>query len=205
MSNSNNNEEASFNLEEYAEDLWKRIINKKLLTIEEIHILSKYGLTCGLIYMNEILEHLEEYGELSTRKAYTNRFLFAIQKSIDSEFYFRTNHFFQNGLGYQIPMDLINAFSRLKEALMDLDFELSFGEFDSSNYINQTELIYLFKALSARGIIRRSPVLIAEALDLLTDYSYESLEKTAKNTFGGDNPDKKDELLKKLKIILSSY
>ena len=197
-----------FDIQSFASEMCNKLIEKNLLTLSEIYCLCKHGVTIGLVYLNNILLNIEEDGLKSTSKVYTQKIMDTLYFSTKSEFYFRTNHFYQNGLGSEIPMELIEGFLKLEQAIEHIENLLLYGEFEQSKTLSMYELSYLLCALADEKLIRSNPTVLANALGDLTDYSYESIERTIKtiqSTKGGREEDKKTRLKKKIENILSSY
>ena len=197
-----------FDIQTFVSEMCNKIIDENLLTPSEIYCLCNYGVTIGLVYLNNILLNIEMDGLKSTSKVYTQKIMDTFYFSTKSEFYFRTNHFYQNGLGSKIPFELIESFLKLEQAIEKIEKLLLFGEFEQSKTLSMTELSYLLCALSKEKVIRSNPTVLANAIGDLTNNSYESIERTIKtiqSTSGGREKEKNKLLIKKIENILSSY
>jgi hypothetical protein len=195
-------------INEVIDDSYKRILESKRMSPEDIGLLYSYGITTGLLIMAEILKLIEENGLKSTSKIYHSRFMERINLSLASEFNFRTIHFYQNGEGFLIPIELQDAFLNLNLALNDLEIEMTFELDELDTSLNQKEISYLFTALSNKKYFRSNTTLLAESIGLLTGYSEESISRviqTFKNTNGGLSPDEKQKILEKIKDAIDSF
>ncbi len=190
------------------EEYFERIIKSERISSEDVLWLSNYGITSGLIFLGEILKTIEEQDLRSASKIYHLKFLETVYLNIRSEFKFRTAHFFQNGIGAMIPVELTNAFLNLFEAFGRLEIEMSFELDELDKSINQRELVYLFLALAEKNYIRSNTTLLAEAINLVTGYSEGSIERVIQNfnnTNGGLPENEKRNLLKKIKDAIDSF
>jgi hypothetical protein len=190
------------------DDDYKRVLDSNRIKHEHIAFLYTYGITSGLILMGEILKVIDENGLKSAGKIYHARYMETIYMSIRSEYHFRTNHFYQQGQGLLIPIELQDAFFALQLALNQLEIEMTFELDDLDNSMNQKEISYLFCALANKKYFRSNSTLLAESMSLVTGYSEESIIRVIqsfKNTNGGMSEDEKQKILKKIKDAIDSF
>jgi hypothetical protein len=190
------------------EDAYKRILDSNRMKHEHIGLLYTYGITTGLLLMGEILKVIEENGLKSAGKIYHARYMETIHMSTRSEYQFRTNHFYQQGHGLLIPIELQDAFLDLQIALKQLAIEMTFELDELDNSMNQKEISYLFTAIANKKYFRSNTTLLAESIGLLTGYPEESITRviqTFKNTNGGLSPNEKQKLLEKIKDAMDSF
>ncbi len=190
------------------DDAYKRILDSNRIKPENIALLYTFGVTTGLLMLSEILKVIEEKDLKSAGKIYHARYMETIYMSLRSEYHFRTNHFYQQGQGLLIPIELQDAFLDLQLALSQLEIEMTFELDDLDNSLNQKEISYLFCALANKKYFRSNPTLIAESMSLVTGYSEESIIRVIqsfKNTNGGMSDDEKQKILKKIKDAIDSY
>jgi hypothetical protein len=190
------------------EKLSQRLINSKRLTTDEFIVLAKFGLNTGIIFIDNILSAIEEKGLKPAGKKFSGDMIDLMINSINSEFIFRTSHFYSNGNGLQIPIELGLAHLKVIRVIQDLDIEMLYGNDTLSQEINQRELAYLFSALSYAEIFHSSSNLLANSLAQITNYSEMSLRRVMldyKKTNGGWSNDEKEKLLKKISDIIYSF
>jgi hypothetical protein len=190
------------------DDAYKRILDSNRIKHEHIVFLYTYGITTGLFLMAEILKVIEENGLKSAGKIYHARYMETIYISIRSEYHFRTNHFYQQGQGLLIPIELQDAFLDLQLALNKLEMEMTFELDELDNSMNQKEISYLFCALANKNYFRSNTTLLSESIALVTGYSEESITRVIQNfksTNGGLSENEKDNLLKKIKSAIDSF
>jgi len=190
------------------DDAYKRILDSNRIKHEHIGFLYTYGITTGLFLMAEILKVIEENGLKSAGKIYHARYMETIYISIRSEYHFRTNHFYQQGQGLLIPIELQDAFLDLQLALNKLEIEMTFELDELDNSMNQKEISYLFCALANKNYFRSNTTLLSESMALVTGYSEESITRVIQNfksTNGGLSENEKDNLLKKIKNAIDSF
>jgi hypothetical protein len=195
-------------INEAIDDSYKRILESKRMKLEDIGLLYSCGITTGLLIMSEILKLIEENGLKSAGKIYHSRFMEMIKLSITSEYNFRTIHFYQNGHGLLIPIELQDAFINLRLAFNQLEIEMTFELDELDTSLNQKEISYLFTALANKKYFRSNTTLLAESIGLLTGYPEESITRviqTFKNTNGGLSPDEKQKILEKIKNAIDSF
>jgi hypothetical protein len=195
-------------LNKLIDDAYKRILDSNRIKPENIALLYTFGVTTGLLMLSEILKVIEEKDLKSAGKIYHARYMETIYLSIRSEYQFRTNHFYQQGQGLLIPIELQDAFLDLQLALNQLEIEMTFELDELDNSMNQKEISYLFCALANKKYFRSNPTLIAESMSLVTGYSEESIIRVIqsfKNTNGGMSEDEKQKILKKIKDAIDSY
>ena len=198
----------STDIQNFIEEAFKRLIESKKLKLNDIGYLYTYGVTTGLIMLSEILKTIEQKGLKSASKIYNSRYLEMIHISISSEYHYRTSHFYQNGHGMKIPIELQEAFINLKTALNDIELEMTYEFKKLDKTLNQKELSYLFSALANKNYFRSNPSLLAESLNLLTGYSKNAIIRviqTFNNTKGGLSEAEKQNLLKKIKDAIDSF
>jgi hypothetical protein len=202
------NNEHIDNLGVELEGMFNRIIESNRLSQNEILILCQYGITSGLIFINNIMKTIEERGEKAAGKIFSGDKISLILNSINSEFYYRTNHFYEKGQGFQIPEQLGFAHIKLTQVIYDLEAEMLYGNSELSTEINQRELAFLFSALAEAEIFHSSSDLLASSLGKITNYSENSIRRVVldlKKTKGGWVKDDKEKLLNKLSIIIHSF
>ncbi len=190
------------------EDAYRRIVDSNRMKPEHIGLLYSFGITTGLLMLSEILKVIEEKDLKSAGKIYHARYMETIRMSISSEYQFRTSHFYQQGHGLLIPVELQDAFLDLQIALKQLAIEMTYELDELDNSMNQKEISYLFCALANKNYFRSNPTLIAESMSLVTGYSEESIIRVIqsfKNTNGGMSEDEKQKILKKIKDAIDSY
>jgi hypothetical protein len=185
-----------------------RIVESKRLSKNEIIILCQFGLISGLTFINKILLTIEEKGEKAAGKIFSGDKISLILNSINSEFYYRTNHFYAEGLGLQIPEQLGYAHLNVTHVIYDLETEMLYGNSELSVEINQRELAYLFAALADAEIFHSSSDLLASSLEKITNYPEKSIRRVIldiKKTKGGWSNDEKEKLLKKVSDLIYSF
>jgi hypothetical protein len=191
-----------------AENMTKRIIDSKLLAIEDITPLSQYGVTTGLVYINKILKTIEEKGEKAAGKIFDSQKIDLILNLMNTEYYFRTSNIYAQGEGLSIPVELELAHLKMIQVIYDLETDMVYGDAELSTEINQRELAYLFAALSHNEIFHSSPNLLSQSLESITNYSVKSFRRVIldmKKTKGGWPKDEKQKLLKKISDIINSF
>jgi hypothetical protein len=189
-------------------DCCSRIIQSNRMSHEDILWLSNYGITSGLIFLGEILKTVEEQDLRSASKIYHSKFLETVYLNTRSEFEFRTGHFFQNGSGALIPIELTNAFLNLLEAFRQLEIEMSFNLDKLNKQLNQKEITYLFATLAKQKVFRSNNSLLAQAINLVTDYQIDSIIRVLQNyksTDGGLSDKEKQNILEKIKVAMDSF
>lgn len=187
---------------------YKRIIDSNRMKQEDIYILYTFGITSGLVILSEILKSIEEFDLKSTGKIYHSKFMQMVYLSISSEFNFRTSHYYQNGQGLLLPVELQDAFLNLNFALSQLEIEMTYELDELDNALNQRELTYLFLALAKKNYFRSNTTLLAKSLNIVTGYSEGSIERVIQNfnsTNGGLPENEKSKLLKKIKDAIDSF
>ena len=180
-------------------DSFKRLIESNRINIEDIKILSSYGIVSGLLILSEILKSIEENGLKSAGKIYHSRYMEMFYLHLNTEYEFRTRHFFENGYGFVIPNKLQEAFMNLKLVVQKLDLEMTYELNELNKSINQKELSYLFAALAKMNYFRSNTTLLADALGLITGYSENSIIRVIQSfnsTNGGLSDIEKQNLLK---------
>ena len=190
------------------ESVFKRIIDSKRLSKNDIVVLCQYGVITGLIYINDILKTIDEKGEKAAGKKITGDKIELLVNSMRSEFYFRTNLFYAQGHGLLIPEELGLAFITLIDVVYELEFDMLYGKNDLNKSMNQKELSYLFAALAKMNYFRSNPTLLADSLCTITDYSEDAVIRVIQNfnsTNGGLSDIEKQNLLKKIKDAIDSY
>ena len=88
------------------EKAFQRVLDSNRLSLEEIIVLIQYGVTTGIVFINQILQTIEERGEKAASKKFSGDQIDILINSINSEFYYRTGHFYANGSGLLIPLEL---------------------------------------------------------------------------------------------------
>ena len=190
------------------ENVFRRVIDSKRLSENEILVLCQYGVITGLIYINDILKTIDEKGEKAAGKKITGDKIELLVNSMRSEFYFRTNQFYAQGQGLLIPEALGLAFLKLIDVVYELEFDMLYGKNDLSKSVNQMELSYLFAALANKNYFRSNPTLLADSLCMITDYSEDAVIRviqTFNSTNGGLSDIEKQNLLKKIKDAIDSF
>ena len=191
-----------------AENIMKRIIDSKLLAIEDITPLSQYGVTTGLVYINKILKTIEEKGNKPAGKIFDSQKIDLILNLMNTEYYFQTSNIYAQGKGLSIPVELELAHLKMIQVIYDLETDMVYGDAELSTEINQRELAYLFAALSHNEIFHPSPNLLSQSLESITNYSEKSIRRVIldmKKTKGGWPNDEKQKLLKKITDIINSF
>jgi hypothetical protein len=171
------NKDQDRQLIEFIDKMFDRIIKSGRLSFDEILVLCQFGIITGLTFINDIIETIELKGQKPAGKKFSGDKIDLMLKSMDSEFNYRTGHFFNNGFGAQIPLSLSLAHLKVTKVIQDLDVEMLYGNDDLSQDINQRELAYLFSALSNAEIFHQSPDLLANALEQITNYSQKSIRR----------------------------
>jgi hypothetical protein len=190
------------------EDAYKRILDSNRMKPEHIGLLCTFGITTGLLMLSEILKVIEEKDLKSAGKIYHSRYMETIRTSISSEYQFRTSHFYQQGHGLLIPVELQDAFLDLQIALKQLAIEMTYELDELDNSMNQKEISYLFCALANKNYFRSNTTLLAQSMGLVTGYPEESIIRVIqsfKNTNGGISEDEKQKILNKIKDAIDSF
>jgi hypothetical protein len=191
-----------------SEELFKRVIESERLSLEEVMVLLQFGVITGIVFINDILVAIDQKGEKAAGKKFSGNYLDIVINSLNSEFYYRTSHFYLNGSGLQIPIQLGLAQLKVIKVIQDLEVEMLYGNAELSTEINQRELSYLFAALSDAEIFHSSSKLLAESLESITNYSEKSLKRVImdfKKTNGGLKIEEKQNLLKKITDVINSF
>jgi hypothetical protein len=190
------------------EKAFQRVLDSKRLSLEEIIVLIQYGVTTGIVFINQILQTIEERGEKAASKKFSGDQIDILINSINSEFYYRTGHFYANGSGLQIPLDLSLAHVKVIRLIHELDSEMLYGKFELGTEINQRELAYLFSALANGDIFHSSADLLAYSIAEVTNYSEQSIRRVIldfKKTKGGIENEEKKKILKKIEKLFDSF
>lgn len=191
-----------------SEELFKRVIESERLSLKEVMVLLQFGVITGIVFINNILLAIDQIGEKAAGKKFSGNYIDIVINSLNSEFYYRTSHFYSNGSGLQIPKQLGLAQLKVIKVIEDLEVEMLYGNAELSTEINQRELSYLFAALSHAEIFHSSSKLLAESLESITNYSEKSLKRVImdfKKTNGGLKIEEKQNLLKKITDVINSF
>lgn len=202
------NKNYDLQLIEEIDKMFDYVTKSKRFSMDEIYVLCQFGIISGLFFINDILQTIEVKGQKPAGKKFSGDKIDIMLNSIDSEFYYRTSHFYANGNGFQIPLEVSLAHLKVKRVIQDLDFEMLYGKDELSQDINQRELAYLFAALADAEIFHTSSDLLAGSLEQITNYSEKSIRRVIldlKKTKGGWSNDEKQKLLKKIINVINSF
>lgn len=205
MDNENNNLE---NINNQIDEAYKRLLDSKRMSKEDIALLYQFGIISGLYTLCEILQTIEERGLKSAGKTYHSKFMEKIYLSLSVEYTFRLGHFYQNGFGLLIPIELQDAFLSLKMAFNQLELEMNFELHELDNSINQKEITYIFAAMANKNYFRSNSTLLAQSINIATGYSEDSIIRvlqTYNSTNGGLADHEKQNLLNKIKDAIDSF
>ncbi len=205
MENNNNNLE---HINNQIDEAYKTLYDSKRMSEENIAWLCQYGIISGLYTFCEILQTIEKRGLKSAGKTYHSKFMEKIYLSLSVEYSFRLGHFYQNGHGLLIPVEIQDAFLSLNMAFNQLELEMNFELQELDNSINQKEITYIFAAMANKKYFRSNSTLLAESINLATGYSVDSIIRVLQkfnSTNGGLSDIEKQNLLKKIKDAIDSF
>jgi hypothetical protein len=190
------------------EKVFQRVLDSKRLSLKEIIVLVQFGVTTGIVFINKILQTIEERGEKAASKKFSGDQIVILINSINSEFYYRTGHFYANGSGMLIPLELSLTHLKVIRLIQELESDMLYGKLGLSTEINQRELAYLFSALSKAEIFHSSADLLAFSIAEITNYSEQSIRRVIldfKKTNGGIETKEKKKILKKIEMLFDSF
>ncbi len=135
-----------------------KLLMQLSLAKSEIEILALFGFTRTLSLLFEISKMIESEGRHRVAGKLNTYTFDAYYNLMEAEFFGLTSAYFVMGCGNQIPIEIINAYTKARIGLEKLEDRLHYPEEELiTDKLKQNQLVHLFSALSYAEVFTKSP------------------------------------------------